>query len=208
MGGRADVLIRAAETGHLPPHRPRSPQPLMTVVVAGTPRSTPMPLPTDLPGRPTRLPAPIRRREVTFRSYDNVFAGPFPNAYRILGTGATPHADPTAGVKDRRWGRFDPDVVNHRLHSGRGGGMDGPQRLRHALENHPFPPAHQPLLGHLRRGTPLSTPVWHDTISIPQHSYIVFRVHFPQTLPAKPSCTATNSSTRTKATMQIVEYTT
>lgn len=206
MGGRADVLIRGGKPGTYHLTAPGLPQPLMTVVVAGTPRSTPMPLPTDLPGRPTRLPAPIRRREVTFRSYDNVFAGPFPNAYRILGTGATPHADPTAGVKDRRWGRFDPDVVNHRLHLGEVEEWTVPNDSA-THSNHPFHLHTNHFLVTSVGGTPLSTPVWHDTISIPQHSYIVFRVHFTD-FTGKTVLHCHQLQHEDEGMMQIVEYTT
>ncbi|MGI5484813.1 multicopper oxidase family protein [Streptomyces lavendofoliae] len=206
MGGRADVLVRGGKPGTYHLTATGLLQPLITVVVTGTPRPTPMPLPTELPGRPTRLPAPVGTRELIFRSYDGVFSGAFPNAYRILGTGVTPHADRAAGVKDRRWGRFAPDFVNHRLRLG--AVEEWTVRNESATHsNHPFHLHTNHFLVTSVGSTPLSTPVWHDTISIPQDSHIVFRVRF-EDFTGRTVLHCHQLQHEDEGMMQIVEYTT
>ncbi|MFI7504717.1 multicopper oxidase family protein [Streptomyces sp. NPDC049687] len=173
VGGRADLLIRGGEPGVYQLTAGGVSRPLMTLKVAGTPRS--MALPTRLPGRPPTLPDPTRTRALTFRSYENVFSGDFPHAYRILGEGETPHADPEAGRRDPVWGRFRPDFVNHRVRLG--------QVEEWTVTNDSRRHAHHPLHLHTNHflvtainNRPLATPVWHDTVGLPPHGSLTFRL--------------------------------
>ncbi|GGX66770.1 multicopper oxidase family protein [Streptomyces minutiscleroticus] len=177
MGGRADVLVRGGRPGTYRLTARGVEQPLMTVVVTGAPRTAPMRLPTALPGRPAWLPRPQGRRELTFLSYDRTFAGAYPSAHRILGTGETPPVDRSAGRQDHRWGRFDAAFVNHRL---RLGDVEEWTVRNHSRnhDNHPFHLHTNHFLVTAVNGTVLDTPVWHDTIGIPQGGDVVFRVRY------------------------------
>ncbi|MFD5267904.1 multicopper oxidase family protein [Streptomyces sp. NPDC058335] len=173
MGGRADVLVRGGEPGTYELITDGVDRPLMTLVVTGPARD--MSLPADLPGRPTSLPAPTRSRHVAFRSFSNVFSGDFPNAYRILGDGETPHADASAGPRDLAWGRFAPDYVNHRVRLGEVEEWTVANDS-HSHPHHPFHLHTNHFLVTAVNGRPLATPVWHDTISIPPRGTITFRL--------------------------------
>ncbi|MFF5184197.1 multicopper oxidase family protein [Streptomyces sp. NPDC000345] len=173
VGGRADLLIRGGEPGVYRLTAGGVPKPLMTLKVTGTPR--PMKLPTRLPGRPPTLPEPTRTRALILRSYENVFSGNFPHAYRMLGEGETPHADPGAGRGDLAWGRFRPDYVNHRVRLG--------QVEEWTVTNDSRRHAHHPLHLHTNHflltavnNRPLATPVWHDTVGLPPHGSITLRL--------------------------------
>ncbi|MEV6612535.1 multicopper oxidase domain-containing protein [Streptomyces sp. NPDC051051] len=173
MGGRADVLVRGGEPGTYELITDGVDRPLMTVVVTGPPHD--MPLPADLPGRPPSLPAPVRTRHMAFRSYSNVFSGAFPNAYRILGDGETPHADVAAGPRDLAWGRFSPGHVNHRVRLGE----VEEWTVTNGAHSHPHHPFHlhtNHFLLTAVNGRPLTTPVWHDTVGIPSRGTITFRL--------------------------------
>ncbi|MEU0112296.1 multicopper oxidase domain-containing protein [Streptomyces bobili] len=173
MGGRADVLVRGGEPGTYELITDGVDRPLMTLVVTGPARD--MPLPADLPGRPTSLPAPARIRNVAFRNYSNVFSGDFRNAYRILGDGETPHADASAGRRDLSWGRFAPDHVNHRIRLGEVEEWTVANDS-HSHPHHPFHLHTNHFLVTAVNGRPLATPVWHDTASIPPRGTITFRL--------------------------------
>ncbi|MBT2444999.1 multicopper oxidase domain-containing protein [Streptomyces sp. ISL-36] len=175
MGGRADVLVQARTEGT---YRLQAGNiTLLTMEVTGRSAPRPMGLPTALPGRPTTLRPPDRKRSLIFRSYDNVLPGAFPNAYRILGTGETPHAKPSAGIRDTRWGRFDPHVINHTLRLGdvEEWTLTNPSGSH---SNHPFHLHTNHFLVMSINKRPLSPPVWHDTISIPQDGEVVLRVPY------------------------------
>jgi FtsP/CotA-like multicopper oxidase with cupredoxin domain len=173
IGGRADLLIRGGAPGTYRLTAAGVPRPLLTLVVTGTARR--MPLPAGLPGRPTSLPEPTRTRHLTFRSYGNVFSGPFPHAYRILGDGETPHAVSAAGRQDRVWGRFRPDYVNHRIRLG--------QVEEWTVANDSGSHNHHPFHLHTNHflvtavnSRPLATPVWHDTVSVPPRGTVTLRL--------------------------------
>jgi FtsP/CotA-like multicopper oxidase with cupredoxin domain len=180
MGGRADVLVRAGRPGTYQlvastmEGKPDST--LMTVVVTAS-NDAPMGLPDTLPGRPTQLPEPTGRRRLTFKTFMNVFEGGFPHAFRILGTGETPAGDQDGGVRDLRWGRFDPGFVNHTL---RLGDVEEWTITNDSEEhsNHPFHLHTNHFLVTSVNGRRLRTPVWHDTITIPPKGEVVFRVRF------------------------------
>ncbi|MFJ6984720.1 MULTISPECIES: multicopper oxidase family protein [unclassified Streptomyces] len=173
MGGRADVLVRGGAPGTYELITDGVDAPLMTVVVTGAARD--MALPKALPGRPTSLPEPTRRRDLTFRSYSNVFTGDFRNAYRILGEGETPHADTAAGQQDLAWGRFAPDFVNHRVRLGEVEEWTIANDS-HSHPNHPFHLHTNHFLVTAVNNRALAVPVWHDTVSIPPRGTITFRL--------------------------------
>jgi FtsP/CotA-like multicopper oxidase with cupredoxin domain len=180
MGGRADVLVQAGRPGTYrlaattTEGEPETT--LMTMVVTASDKA-PMELPGTLPGRPTQLPEPTGRRALTFTTSENVYKGAFPHAFRILGTGETPASDPHAGVRDPRWGRFDPAFVNHTLRLG--DVEEWTLRNDSAMHsNHPFHLHTNHFLVTSVGGKSLQTPVWHDTISIPPKSEVVVRVRF------------------------------
>ncbi|MEU5121548.1 multicopper oxidase family protein [Streptomyces asoensis] len=173
MGGRVDLLVRGGRPGtyHLTGGGPS--RQLLTLVVTGAARS--MRLPATLPGRPVSLPAPTRRRTLTFRSYDNVFSGSFPNAYRILGDGETPPADTRAGRGDLAWGRLSSEYVNQRVRLG--------EVEEWTVVNDSHFHAHHPFHLHTNHflvtavdNRPLATPVWHDTVSVPPGGSVTFRL--------------------------------
>ncbi|MER5428458.1 multicopper oxidase domain-containing protein [Streptomyces sp. NPDC002588] len=202
VGGRADVLVRGGEPGVYRLTAGGVGDPLMTLVVAGTRR--PMPLPTALPGRPTSLPGPTRTRALTFRSYQDVFPGAFPNAYRILGDGETPHADPEAGPNDTAWGRFRPDFVNHRIRLG--------QVEEWTVTNDSRVHAHHPLHLHTNHflvtavnGRPLATPVWHDTVGLPPHGSLTLRLRATDFV-GRSMVHCHQSQHEDEGMMQLIEY--
>ena len=177
MGNRADVLVRASEPGVYELRRSEDPAvpALMTIVVAGRPVE-PMRLPTTLPqGKPfldeSEITDPGFHREVAFTVNSNVFEPPFPNAYRILGTHPTPPADPSVDpLKDLRYGRFDPDFVNHHLRLGTvERWVIGP------TFNHPFHLHTNHFLVTHRNGVELDPPVWQDTLSVAETATILAR---------------------------------
>lgn len=179
MGGRSDVLVQPQTAGtYRLKHGNRT---LMTMKVQGKPASPPMELPTTLPGRVTTLRRPDHRRNLTFRSDHHVLPpapGGFQNAYRILGTGETPPADPS-GNRDRdpRWGRFDPTFVKHTLRLGdvEEWTLTNPSKTH---PNHPFHLHTNHFLVMSVAGRRLDPPVWQDTISIPTNGEVVIRVPF------------------------------
>ncbi|MCX5397133.1 multicopper oxidase family protein [Streptomyces sp. NBC_00102] len=173
MGNRADVLIRGAQPGTYELRAENVPGPLMTIEVSGPSVEPAMELPAFLPpGRPpldvSDIINPDADREVLFHSDARVFTGAFPNAFRMLGTNATPAADPDGNLsRDPVYGLFDSEYINHTLR------LDTVERWTvrtdetvHAF-NHPFHlHTNQVLLTH-RNGERLDPPVWHDTIGIP-----------------------------------------
>ncbi|MCW5250332.1 multicopper oxidase family protein [Streptomyces sp. SHP 1-2] len=172
MGNRADVLVRGETPGRYELRAEGLPAPLMTVEVAGDPVEPPMPLPTALPqGRPfldeADLTDPGASRDVVFHTDARVFPGAFPNAFRILGSGATPAAHPgTDLTRDPAHGLFDPGYVNHTLRLGTVERWT--VRTDESLHgrNHPFHLHTNPVLLTHRNGRRLDPPVWHDTIGL------------------------------------------
>lgn len=98
--------------------------PLMTVRVTGEALDPPMTLPASLrPGRAFLdewdIAHPDADREVVFHADPGVFTGAFRNAFRTLGTRATPAADPNGDLThDPAYGLFDPGFTNHTLRLG------------------------------------------------------------------------------------------
>ncbi|WP_460062736.1 multicopper oxidase family protein [Streptomyces sp. YKOK-I1] len=202
VGGRADLLVRGGEPGTYRLTAGGVRQPLMTLKVTGTPRT--MALPSRLPGRPTSLPEPTRRRSLIFRSYENVFSGDFRNAYRILGDGETPPSDLRAARTDPQWGRFRPDYVNHRVRLG--------QVEEWTVSNDSHRHAHHPLHLHTNHflvteinHRPLATPVWHDTVGLPPHGSITFRLR-AEDFTGRAMVHCHQSQHEDEGMMQIVEY--
>ncbi len=172
MGNRADILVRGGRPGRYELRAAQVPAPLMTIDVAGAPLHAPMALPTSLPpGRPfldeRDVTGPDAHREVVFHTDPGVFTGPFPNAFRILGTGATPAADPGGDLtRDASYGLFDPGYTNHTLRLG------AVERWTVRTDettpgfNHPFHLHTNWFLLTHRNGERLDPPVWHDTIGL------------------------------------------
>ncbi|WP_406008324.1 multicopper oxidase domain-containing protein [Streptomyces sp. NBC_00637] len=173
MGGRVDLLVRGGEPGTYKLSGGGPSQTLLTLVVTGEPRE--MSLPARLPGRPTSLPEPTRSRTLIFRSYENVFSGAFPNAYRILGDGETPPADPAAGRRDLAWGRMAVDFVNQRVRLGEVEEWTVVNDS-HAHSHHPFHLHTNHFLVTAVDNRRLATPVWHDTVGIPPNGSVTFRL--------------------------------
>ncbi|WP_181139994.1 multicopper oxidase family protein [Streptomyces sp. Ru71] len=172
MGNRADVLVQATKPGTYELRAHAVTVPLMTIEVAGEPIKPPMKLPTSLPqGLPfldeSDITDPHADREVIFHTDAGVFSGPYPSAFRILGAGATPAADPDGDLtRDPAYGLFDPAYTNHTLRLGTVERWtirtDGTMPAHH----HPFHlHTNQVLLTH-RDGERLDPPVWHDTVSL------------------------------------------
>ncbi|WP_165984297.1 multicopper oxidase family protein [Streptomyces sp. YIM 98790] len=203
MGGRADILVRGGKPGTYRLTSAGVPHPLMTAVVT-EPRHAPMGLPQTLPGRRTALPEPGGRRHLDFRTYDNVFTGAFTSAFRILGTGETPHADPSAGVGDRRWGRFDPHFVNHTVRLGDVEEWVLKNSSRHDI--HPFHMHTNHFLVMSVNGQPLHPPVWRDTVGIRQGGEVVIRVRF-QDFTGRSVVHCHNLRHGDQGMMQVIEYT-
>ncbi|MFB9435735.1 multicopper oxidase family protein [Streptomyces showdoensis] len=173
MGNRADVLVRGDTPGTYTLKSAGASAPLMTVQVTETPVEPPMELPASLPpGRPflheEDITLPGTDREVVFHADSGVFTGDFPNAYRMLGTQATPAADPSGDLShDPAYGLFDPGYTNHTLRLGTVERWTVRSDESLPALNHPFHlHTNQVLLTH-RNGTRLDPPVWHDTIGIP-----------------------------------------
>ncbi|MFE2009022.1 multicopper oxidase family protein [Streptomyces sp. NPDC059491] len=172
MGNRADVLIRGGTPGTYELRAASVSGPLMTIQVTGDPVEPPMELPASLPqGRPFLDEADITHpgadREVLFHADPNVFPGAFPNAYRMLGTHATPAADPTGDLtRDPAYGLFDPGHINHTLPLGTVERWTIRTDETIPARSHPFHlHTNQVLLTH-RNGQRLDPPVWHDTIAL------------------------------------------
>lgn len=172
MGNRADVLVRGGAPGRYELRADGVPGPLMTIDVAGEPVEPPMELPSALPpGKPfldeRDVTDPGAHREVVFHSDAGVFPGPFPNAFRVLGTHATPAADPDGDLThDPAYGLFDPDHTNHTLRLGTVERWTVRTDESLPAFQHPFHlHTNQVLLTH-RNGERLTPPVWHDTIGL------------------------------------------
>ncbi|MEU2628690.1 multicopper oxidase domain-containing protein [Kitasatospora sp. NPDC007106] len=172
MGNRADVLVRGGAPGRYELRADGLPGPLMTIEVAGAPVRPPMRLPASLPpGRPfldeQDITDPDADREVVFHADAGVFTGAFPNAFRILGTHATPAADPGGDpTRDPAHGLFDPAYTNHTLRLGTVERWTVRTDESLAAFNHPFHlHTNQVLLTH-RNGVRLDPPVWHDTLGL------------------------------------------
>ncbi|MFF0476609.1 multicopper oxidase family protein [Streptomyces sp. NPDC004284] len=172
MGNRADVLIRGHAPGAYELRADGVPGPLMTIEVAGEPVEPPMRLPTSLPpGKPfldeRDIANPGADREVVFHADAGVFPGPFPNAFRILGTNPTPAAAPDGDLtRDPAYGLFDPDHINHTLRLGTVERWTVRTDETLPAHNHPFHlHTNQVLLTH-RNGERLDPPIWHDTIGL------------------------------------------
>ncbi|MFF0201461.1 multicopper oxidase family protein [Streptomyces sp. NPDC005017] len=172
MGNRADVLVRADAPGRFELRAFSVPGPLMTIEVAGEPVEPPMDLPVSLPpGRPfldeSDITDPDADREVVFHADPGVFPGAFPNAMRMLGTHATPAADPEGDLtRDPAYGLFDPGFTNHTLRLGTVERWTVRTDETVPAFNHPFHlHTNQLLLTH-RNGERLDPPVWHDTIGL------------------------------------------
>ncbi|MCQ9132939.1 multicopper oxidase family protein [Streptomyces hilarionis] len=173
MGGRVDVLVKGGRPGTYQLTGGGPSQHLLTLVVTGAARS--MALPAALPGRPPELPEPTRRRTLTFRSYENVFSGAFPNAYRILGDGETPPADARGGRQDTAWGRYSPDLVNQRVRLGEVEEWTVVNDS-HAHSHHPFHLHTNHFLLTAVDNRRLATPIWHDTVAVPPKGSVTFRL--------------------------------
>ncbi|MFJ1810023.1 MULTISPECIES: multicopper oxidase family protein [unclassified Streptomyces] len=173
MGGRVDLLVRGGRPGTYKLTGGGPSRHLLTLVVTGAARS--MSLPSSLPGRPVGLPEPTRTRVLTFRSYENVFSGAFPNAYRILGDGETPPADPRAGRADLAWGRMAPGYVNQRVRLGEVEEWTVVNDS-HAHAHHPFHLHTNHFLLTAVDNRRLATPIWHDTVAVPPNGSVTFRL--------------------------------
>ncbi|MEV7325137.1 multicopper oxidase family protein [Streptomyces sp. NPDC093970] len=172
MGNRADVLVRGGAPGDYTLRAAGVPAPLMTIRVTGEPLDPPMALPVSLPpGRPfldeREVANPDADREVVFHADAGVFTGAFPNAFRMLGTNATPAADPDGDLThDPAYGLFDPDHINHTLRLGTVERWTVRSDETMPAFNHPFHlHTNQILLTH-RNGERLDPPVWHDTVGL------------------------------------------
>ncbi|MFF9063719.1 multicopper oxidase domain-containing protein [Streptomyces sp. NPDC014891] len=172
MGNRADVLVRGGSPGRYELRAESVSGPLMTIEVTGAPVDPPMALPTALPqGRPFLDESAVDTgrpdRDVVFHSDARVFPAPFPNAFRILGEGATPPADPNGDLtRDPAYGLFDPDVVNHTLPLGTVERWTVRTDETLPAHSHPFHLHTNPMLLTHRNGRRLDPPVWHDTIGL------------------------------------------
>ncbi|GGV17785.1 hypothetical protein GCM10010275_69320 [Streptomyces litmocidini] len=172
MGNRADVLVQGGAPGVYELRADGVPRALMTIEVAGEPIEPPMRLPASLPpGLPLLdekdITHPGAEREVIFHTDPGVFPGAFPNAFRILGTGATPAAHPDGDLtRDPSYGLFDPAHTNHTLPLGTVERWTIRTDETLPAHSHPFHlHTNQVLLTH-RNGRRLEPPVWHDTINL------------------------------------------
>ncbi|MEU3405400.1 multicopper oxidase domain-containing protein [Streptomyces sp. NPDC006670] len=172
MGNRADVLVQGGAPGRYELRSAGVSGPLMTIEVAGDPVEPPMRLPASLPpGRPfldeKGIANPDADREVLFHADQNAFTGAFPNAFRVLGTHATPAADPSGDLtRDPAYGLFDPAYTNHTLQLGTVERWTVRTDETMPERSHPFHlHTNQVLLTH-RNGRRLDPPVWHDTIDL------------------------------------------
>ncbi|MFE4698268.1 multicopper oxidase family protein [Streptomyces sp. NPDC056738] len=172
MGNRADVLVRGGAPGRYELRDRAVPEPLMTIEVAGEPVEPPMALPVSLPpGRPfldeRDITDPGADREIVFHTDAGAFTGAFPNAFRILGSHATPAAHPGGDLtRDPAYGLFDPGYTNHTLTLGTVERWTVRTDETVPAHSHPFHlHTNQFLLTH-RNGERLDPPVWHDTIGL------------------------------------------
>ncbi|KIQ61606.1 hypothetical protein TR51_19945 [Kitasatospora griseola] len=170
MGNRADVLVRGDEPGRYELRADGVDDPLMTVVVTEESVDPPMQLPAALPpGRPFLDEGEITGpdREVVLHVDPEVFDGAFPNAYRMLGSNATPPADPDGDLtRDTAYGRFDPEYVNHTLRLGDVERWTVRTDETVPSHGHPFHLHTNQFLVTHRNGEPLDPPVWHDTVGL------------------------------------------
>ncbi|MFJ1757861.1 multicopper oxidase family protein [Kitasatospora sp. NPDC088134] len=172
MGNRADVLVRGGAPGRYELRADGVPGPLLTVEVAGPAVRPPMGLPAALPpGRPfldeRDVTDPGACREVVFHADPGVFPEPFPNAFRMLGSGATPAADPAGDpARDPAYGLFDPGFTNHTLRLGAVERWTVRSGESLPAFHHPFHLHTNPVLVTHRDGRRLDPPVWHDTVGL------------------------------------------
>ncbi|MFG2907301.1 multicopper oxidase family protein [Kitasatospora sp. NPDC048286] len=172
VGNRADVLVRGGEPGTYELRAKGVPVPLMTIEVAGTAVRPPMALPSSLPqGRPfldeKDIANPAGDRTVVFHVDPGVFAKPFPNAYRILGSHPTPAADPAGDLtRDPAYGLFDPEYVNHTLELGTVERWTLRTDDSLPVMHHPFHLHTNHVLVTHRNGVRLDPPVWQDTVDL------------------------------------------
>ncbi|WP_327119128.1 multicopper oxidase domain-containing protein [Nocardia sp. NBC_01730] len=203
MGNRTDILVKGRQPGTY--SLTAGNILLATMVVTGEPVAD-MQLPTSLPGRVPAIDGKVTgRRTLNFHTDHGVFPGrPFPNAYRILGTGVTPPLVPAASRTDPQYGRFNPSFVNHRLQLG-----DVEEWTltndSHMHSNHPFHLHTNHFLVTHVNGRALDPPVWQDTVGIDPNGEVVIRVCFDDfTGAAMLHCH--HSQHGDEGMMQIVEY--
>ncbi|MGW4196541.1 multicopper oxidase family protein [Streptomyces sp. NPDC005004] len=172
MGNRADLLVRGGAAGRYELRADGVPVPLMTIQVTGDPMRPRMRLPVSLPpGKPFLDERDITDRtadrEVLFHADPGVFPQPFPNAFRVLGTQATPAADPAKDLAhDPAYGLFDPDYTNHTLRLGAVERWTVRTSETMPAFNHPFHLHTNHVLVTHRNGRRLDPPIWHDTIGL------------------------------------------
>ncbi|MFE4357964.1 multicopper oxidase family protein [Kitasatospora sp. NPDC056800] len=172
VGNRADVLVRGGEAGTYELRAKGVPVPLMTIEVAGEAVQPPMELPTSLPqGMPfldeKDIANPGGDRRVVFHVDPKVFAQPFPNAYRVLGSHPTPAADPGGDLtRDPAYGLFDPEYVNHTLELGTVERWTIHTDETMPIFHHPFHLHTNHVLVTHRNGERLDPPVWQDTVDL------------------------------------------
>ncbi len=171
-GNRADVLVLGGDPGTYRLWADGVSVPLMTVEVSGDAVEPAMELPRTLPqGMPfldeDDIANPDDDRKVVFHIDPDVFPGPFPSAYRVLGSNPTPADDPDGDLSsDPAYGLFDPEYVNHTLE------LDTVERWT-VHSDDPKPVFHHSFHLHTnhflvthRNGEPLDPPVWQDTINL------------------------------------------
>lgn len=171
MGNRADVLVRGGPPGTYELRADGVSQPLMTIEVtaaAGPVMELPVTLP---PGKPfldeSDVTDPGAEREVVFHVDPGVFAGAFPNAFRVLGNHPTPAADPGGDLtRDPAYGLFHPDYVNHTLEVGTVERWTVRNGETVPARDHPFHLHTNGFLVTHRNGERLDPPVWHDTVGL------------------------------------------
>ncbi|OKJ08149.1 hypothetical protein AMK19_19070 [Kitasatospora sp. CB01950] len=172
MGNRADLLVRGETPGRYELRAEGVSGPLMTVEVSEESVDPPMRLPSALPpGRPLLderdIANPDADREVVLHVDPQAFDGAFPNAFRMLGSHATPAADPGGDlVHDPAYGRFDPEYVNHRLRLGTVERWTVRTDETVPSHGHPFHLHTNQFLVTHRNGQRLDPPVWHDTVGL------------------------------------------
>ncbi len=211
MGGRADVLVQGGKPGR---YEVKAGAETLMILHVGEP-SRRMKLPATLPGAPS-LPF-IKRSELTptgpngdgrrtliFQTEDHAGHGAFTTAFRILGDGATPASVSETDPMDPTYGRFDPGYVNQTLKLG----AVEEWTLRNPSlteSNHSFHLHTNPFLVVSLDGTPLSTPVWHDTIGIGQSGEVVIRLRFKR-FTGRAVLHCHNLQHEDEGMMQLVEY--
>nr|WSW64734.1 multicopper oxidase family protein [Streptomyces sp. NBC_00995]WSW71219.1 multicopper oxidase family protein [Streptomyces sp. NBC_00995] len=170
MGNRVDVLVKGGAPGRYELRADGVPHPLLSVEVSGPALDPPMALPRALPpGRPFLDEREVTGpdREVLFHVDPGVFPLPFPDAFRVLGTQATPPAHPGGDLRlDPAYGLYDPGYVNHVLPLGRTERWTVRTGETSPRFNHPFHLHTNPFLVTHRDGIRLEQPVWHDTVGL------------------------------------------